>query len=84
MLAEMLLVVQPAYQTSQEVLAEALGGAVTEFVAAERLSNRTQAPISVAATPVDLAPVGIYQLDGLVRRAPSLQQTTDAREGAPA
>ena len=83
-LADMLQVVQPAYQTSQEVLAEALGGAVTEFVAAERLSNRTQAPISVAAIPVDLAPVGIYQLDGLVRRAPSLQQTTDAREGAPA
>ena len=72
------------HQTSQEVLNEALGGSVTEFVTAEHLSNRTQAPINVAAAPVDLAPVGIYQLDGLVRRAPSLQQTTDAREGAPA
>ena len=83
-LADLLQVVQPAYQTSQEVLNEALGGSVTEFVTAEHLSNRTQAPINVAAAPVDLAPVGIYQLDGLVRRAPSLQQTTDAREGAPA
>ena len=83
-LADLLQVVQPAYQTSQEVLNEALGGSVTEFVTAEHLSNRTQAPINVAAAPVDLAPVGIYQLDGLVRRAPSLQQTTDAREGSPA
>ena len=83
-LADLLQVVQPAYQSSQEVLVEALGGATTDFVAAERLSNRTQAGIDVAVTPVDLAPVGIYQLDGLVRRAPSLQQTTDGREGVPA
>jgi hypothetical protein len=57
---------------------------VAEFVAAERLDNRTRAAIDVTARPVTLAPVGIYQLDGLVRRAPSLQGTTDGREGAAA
>jgi NADH-quinone oxidoreductase subunit G len=83
-LANMLEVVQPAFQSTQEVLAEALGGTVAEFVAAERLDNRTRAAIDVTARPVTLAPVGIYQLDGLVRRAPSLQGTTDGREGAAA
>jgi NADH-quinone oxidoreductase subunit G len=83
-LANMLEVVQPAFQSTQDVLAEALGGTVAEFVAAERLDNRTRAAIDVTARPVTLAPVGIYQLDGLVRRAPSLQGTTDGREGAAA
>jgi NADH-quinone oxidoreductase subunit G len=51
---------------------------------AARLSNRTQAPISAASANVSLPPVGIYQLDGIVRRAPSLQSTSDAREGVAA
>ena len=47
-------------------------------------SNRTTAAIQIRAGAVDVSPVGIYQLDGIVRRAPSLQQTADALEGASA
>ncbi len=48
---------------------------------AQRLSNATQAAIDVM--PVDAKPVtaGIYQLDALVRRAPALQRTADAKGG---
>jgi len=47
-----------------------------------RLSNGCHAPVS-QLPPALTAPVtaGIYQLDGLVRRAPSLQLTADARSG---
>ena len=43
------------------------------------MSNATQAVMD--ATPVQHVPVvaGIYALDGLVRRASSLQMTADAR-----
>ena len=81
-LGDLLGVVQPAYQTSQEVLAQALEGAAMGSIAGERLSNRTSAPIEVRPQPVALQPVGIYQLDGIVRRALSLQMTADARQGA--
>jgi NADH-quinone oxidoreductase subunit G len=48
---------------------------------AQRLSNATQAAIDVM--PVDAKPVtaGIYELDALVRRAPALQRTADAKGG---
>ena len=48
---------------------------------ASKLSNATRAAID--PMPVDATPVtaGIYQLDGLVRRAPALQHTADARGG---
>lgn len=81
------------FETSQEVLAHATGvapsAAALERIPAVRLSNRTAAS---AAAPADAAvgePVvaSIYQLDGLVRRATSLQLTADARlaaEGAAA
>jgi len=81
------------FETSQEVLARATGvapsAAALERIPAERLSNRTAAS---AAAPTGAAvgePVvaSIYQLDGLVRRATSLQLTADARlaaEGAAA
>jgi NADH-quinone oxidoreductase subunit G len=47
---------------------------------ADRLTNACHSPISQLA-PTLTAPVtaSIYQLDGLVRRAPSLQLTADAR-----
>lgn len=72
-----------AQDSSQAVLREALAvpaGDLPEFLAAERLSN---AP-SAAAAPVcsdTTAPTvaTLYSLDALVRRAPSLQQTADAR-----
>jgi len=74
-------------ETSQAVLASALPGvAQGAVVDAARLNNRTSA--SVDLSPAQAAPcvASIYQLDGLVRRAPALQLTADARaaEGAAA
>jgi NADH-quinone oxidoreductase subunit G len=83
-LADLLGVVQPAYVSSQEVLAQVLGGAAVDELPQASLSNRTAVAIDATPTPVKLAPVGIYQLDSIVRRAPSLQMTADAREGAAA
>ncbi len=83
-LGDMLGTGQPAYESSQEVLAQALGGTVVEAIAPASLSNRTTAAIDLTPSAVELPPVGIYQLDGIVRRAPSLQLTADAREGAAA
>lgn len=61
------------FETSQEVLAVATA-------TPPNLSNATQAGISLAAPTVAPVVASIYQLDGLVRRAPSLQLTADARE----
>ena len=83
-LGDLLGISQSPYETSSEVLTQALGGAVPERMPAERLSNRTTARVDVRTHAVTLPYVGIYQLDGIVRRAPSLQLTADAREGAPA
>ena len=70
-----------AYETSEEVRAEALGDPAA---LADRLSNRPVA--APRATAADAAPaleriadVPIYGTDPLVRRAPSLQLTADAR-----
>jgi NADH-quinone oxidoreductase subunit G len=70
-----------AFETSQDVLAQVTGaqpGSLSQ-VPADRLSNATTAAVDVR--PVHESPVvaGIYQLDGLVRRAASLQLTADAR-----
>ncbi|GKS82655.1 NADH-quinone oxidoreductase subunit NuoG [Acidovorax sp. SUPP1855] len=74
------------FETSQDVLAKATGATVAAPLAqlpADRLSNSTRAaiaePAGAAAAPVVAS---IYQLDGLVRRAPSLQLTADARRAA--
>ena len=83
-LADMLGVTQAPFDSSQEVLAQALGAASLAGIPAERLSNRTSAAATVPAGAAAVPAVGIYQLDGIVRRAPSLQLTADAREGAPA
>lgn len=81
------------FETSQEVLAHATGvapsAAALERIPAERLSNRTAASAAAPAGAAVGEPVvaSIYQLDGLVRRATSLQLTADARlaaEGAAA
>jgi len=83
-LADLMQTGAPAHQSSQDVLAAALGAKDVAQIDPARLDNRTRAPIRLDEAPVALAPVGIYQLDGLVRRAASLQLTTDAREGAAA
>lgn len=61
------------FESSQDVLAAATAKPAN-------LSNATQAAINVAATAAEPVTASIYQLDGLVRRAPSLQLTADARE----
>ena len=83
-LGDLLGLQQPAYETSPEVLAQALGAGVTDRVPENRLSNRTSARADVRAHAGWVPYVGIYQIDGIVRRAPSLQLTADAREGASA
>ena len=45
----------------------------------DRLSNATTASIDIAAVEHQPCVAAIYQLDGIVRRAPSLQLTADAR-----
>ena len=46
------------------------------------LSNDCSASIDTAAAGAAPCTATIYQLDGLVRRAASLQQTADAKTGA--
>ena len=74
------------YEASQDVLKaislEAQGDAV--FVPAARLSNASEAAIDTRAAEVAPVVASIYQLDGLVRRATSLQLTADARRAQPA
>ena len=64
--------------SEQETIEEVRRAALPTDIAS-RLSNATQAPID--ASPIEHQPVtaSIYQLDGIVRRAPSLQLTADAR-----
>ena len=68
------------FETSQDVLA-ATGFTVGQ-VSEAQLSNACDAPIEFKAIALDAAPsvAGIYQLDGLVRRAPALQHTVDAKQ----
>ncbi|MGZ5182984.1 MAG: NADH-quinone oxidoreductase subunit NuoG, partial [Ramlibacter sp.] len=74
------------WDSAQEVLVAARGQADAQqaMVQGGQLSNRTsaRAELSVqAGTPVTAA---IYQLDGIVRRAPSLQLTADGQSALPA
>jgi NADH-quinone oxidoreductase subunit G len=72
------------FASSQEVLVAVRGvqDADKEFVQGAVLSNASSVAIDLspaAGRPVSAA---IYQLDGIVRRAPALQSTADARAGA--
>jgi NADH-quinone oxidoreductase subunit G len=60
------------FETSQDVLAKATATAPV-------LSNATSATLRMAGEVADPVVASIYQLDGVVRRAPSLQLTADAR-----
>jgi NADH-quinone oxidoreductase subunit G len=71
------------FETSQDVLARATGAAAGALahVPAELLNNAAGVmpqEVQPAAVPAPVV-ASIYQLDGLVRRATSLQLTTDAR-----
>ena len=97
-LANLLGVAGFDFETSQDVLAKATGAAAGSMAfMPESLLNNTavSAPSSAlenrsAGSAQNREPVvaSIYQLDGIVRRAPALQLTADARhargEGAPA
>jgi NADH-quinone oxidoreductase subunit G len=61
------------FETSQAVLAQA-------SATAPQLSNACALPATVSDAAVSAHSASIYQLDGLVRRAPSLQLTADARQ----
>ena len=71
------------FESSQEVLASVQGAQAATHVPADRLSNAAPAVGNFAAVAqgasVVPAVAAIYQLDGLVRRATSLQLTADAR-----
>jgi len=79
-LCNMLSIPGTEFETSQDVLA-ASGVAVGDVPAA-LLSNASDAPIVFDAIALDATPsvAGIYQLDGIVRRAPALQHTVDATQ----
>jgi len=72
------------FESSQEVLTQALGdaaAAVPTVVPSARLSNADSRAAALPTSNGSITPcvAGIYQLDGLVRRAPSLQATADAK-----
>ena len=68
------------FENSQQVLAKALPNvAAGSFIDAEMLDNHTQATPEIARATVQPVTAGIYQLDALVRRAPSLQLTADGQ-----
>jgi NADH-quinone oxidoreductase subunit G len=72
-LANLLEIPGVSFETSQDVLARA----TAQPLAA---SNTTRAAINLTGTTTPAPAVAsIYQLDGTVRRAPSLQLTADAR-----
>jgi NADH-quinone oxidoreductase subunit G len=73
------------HESSADVLAEArrvAGLGDGGQVAAERLSNATHASIQLELPAAEPCSASIYQLDSIVRRAPSLQLTADARAAA--
>jgi NADH-quinone oxidoreductase subunit G len=83
-LCDLLDVGGASFESTRDVLASVPGLQMDEAGATVRaglLDNRTQATVDL--TPAEGAPVvaAIYQLDGLVRRAPSLQMTADGRLG---
>lgn len=79
-LANLLGVQGVDYESSQDVLRTAIGADTTQ-VPAQVLSNATKTAVQVPAGPVaEPVVASIYQLDSIVRRAPSLQLTADARQ----
>jgi len=73
------------FESSAEVLAQVFGPAVdgVSQVPAGKLDNATTVQPLAANVPAGRPAVAaIYQLDSLVRRAPALQLTADARQAA--
>ncbi len=81
-LGDLLDVPQMAFDSSQEVLGKIVEGSEAAFVPPVLLGNTTSASISLESASAPMRTVGIYELDGIVRRAPSLQLTADARHSS--
>jgi len=81
-LGDLLSVPGMAFDSSQDILERALGAKGVTVLPSERLSNATRSAIELAGGDAVIQNVGIYELDGIVRRAPSLQLTADARHSA--
>jgi NADH-quinone oxidoreductase subunit G len=69
------------FDSTQEVLKQVPGLVTTDQtrVSPAVLSNATRASVDLAVATVEPVVAGIYELDGTVRRAPSLQLTADAK-----
>ena len=69
------------YESAQEVLAASRGAehASTDSVQGGALGNATSASIDLSPSAGRPAAAAIYKLDSIVRRAPSLQLTADAK-----
>jgi NADH-quinone oxidoreductase subunit G len=67
------------FESAQEVLAAMHPGGVPEFAPANRLGNASSAAIDLSPATAEPVVAAIYQLDGMVRRATSLQLTADGR-----
>jgi len=68
------------FESSQDVLKTARGAdAGQPLVAPASLGNASSAAIDLSAPAARPVVAAIYQLDGIVRRAPALQATADAR-----
>ncbi len=73
------------FESAQEVLVfmhADTGGIVPTHVPAGRLSNASKGSVPAAASQGEPCVASIYQLDGIVRRATSLQLTADGRASA--
>jgi NADH-quinone oxidoreductase subunit G len=72
------------FESAQDVLVAMHheNGGVTEFVPAARLGNVSTASIDLNAAVTEPVVAAIYQLDGTLRRATSLQLTADGRAAA--
>jgi NADH-quinone oxidoreductase subunit G len=80
-LGNMLGVADFEFESSQDVLVKVVK-ADAEFVPADKLSNVSKAAIRLDVAADEPASAAIYQLDSIVRRAPSLQLTADAKATA--
>ena len=71
------------FESAQEVLMAARGAqdAQASVVQGGKLSNATSAAIDASTAAGQPVTAAIYQLDSIVRRAPSLQLTADGRLG---
>jgi NADH-quinone oxidoreductase subunit G len=75
------------YESSQQVLAQIPGVTTTDGLLAlssDGLGNACDMAIDLTPAAAEPVSASIYQLDGIVRRAWSLQQTADGKTGASA